>query len=190
VDAATAAATAALTDFGIAKEIEYQTLDTSIEPGMVQTVTMAAHSLSAAIFTIQDVSFSVEQGLMVCSVTATNARLKGTAEIFSSFQGGGSTSGGSTGGVSGSGGSTGGATTLPVTLTANTTLNGPGAPADGAILVYIVTQNATGGWTITWGTDFHASVGTNLDTTANAVTTFTFFGLGGKWYTLAPPSVR
>lgn len=73
------------------------------------------------------------------------------------------------------------------TLTADATVNGPGAPStDGDLLIVTVTQDATGGWVITWGTDFAAGIPANVSLKGDSITTFSFFGWGGVWWPSAP----
>lgn len=88
------------------------------------------------------------------------------------------------GGGSGGGGSAGSGTggTLSVTLSANTTITTLPPSADGDILTVFVTENATGGYTITWdAAAFQAGTLTAIDTRPNKTTVFTFVGLSGKW---------
>ena len=73
------------------------------------------------------------------------------------------------------------------TLTADTSIVGPGAPAaDGDLLQVVIIQDATGGWEITWGADFATGIPTTVALKADAVTVFGFFGWGGVWWPAAP----
>ena len=70
-----------------------------------------------------------------------------------------------------------------VSLTADTTVTGPGAPsADGDLLIVAVTHDGLGAWVLTWGGDFAAGSPSNVADKANAVTVFPFVGIGGTWW--------
>lgn len=58
-----------------------------------------------------------------------------------------------------------------VSQTGNATLSNPTNPQDGVIYTWQLTQDATGGRTITWGSNFRKLAGDTFTTTANTVTT-------------------
>lgn len=68
------------------------------------------------------------------------------------------------------------------TLTANAVITADAPENDGDILFVFLTQNATGGWTITWDAAvFDTSTLTQTDTRASKTTKFEFVGVGGLW---------
>jgi hypothetical protein len=71
--------------------------------------------------------------------------------------------------------------TYTATLTGATAMVNPGATPAGVKLRYILTQDAVGGHTVTWGTNFvitHFS----MNATASATSVATFISNGTKWY--------
>lgn len=80
---------------------------------------------------------------------------------------------------------TGGAAVIKFfTLTANLTLNtisGATPPLANTLLLVILKQDGTGGWTTTWGTDFQTFPG-DLQVLPNTTSSILFGAYSGKWY--------
>lgn len=67
-------------------------------------------------------------------------------------------------------------------LTANITINNVASPVTGQTMVIVLTQDATGGRTVTWGTAY--SVLTTLQSAASSRTSFAFVYTGSAWIEL------
>lgn len=85
----------------------------------------------------------------------------------------------------------GGATLQQQTLTAaSTNITASIAATDGAFLLVMLTQDATGGRQIQWGSEFHFA-SANIDTTGGTVSMFLFVGATvsalTEWYLAALP---
>jgi uncharacterized membrane protein YgcG len=110
-------------------------------------------------------------------------------DAFSKSGGGGGSGGGSISG--GGGGSTTTATAYltDTTLVADATISQPASPVDGNAWMVIVRQNATGGWSVTWGTGIHLAP--TIDSTINSrpltMCVITFVASSGKWYVAGTP---
>jgi hypothetical protein len=85
-----------------------------------------------------------------------------------------------TGAVAASTASSGVANTITQTLTANAVITTSLVASVAALLIVILTQNATGGWTITFDTMF-SNCSNQIATDPNTVSTFLFVGNGTKW---------
>jgi hypothetical protein len=85
-----------------------------------------------------------------------------------------------TGAVAASTASSGVANTITQTLTANAVITTSLVASVAALLIVILTQNATGGWTITFDTMF-SNCSNQIATDPNTVSTFLFVGDGTKW---------
>ena len=85
-----------------------------------------------------------------------------------------------TGAVAASTASSGVANTITQTLTANAVITTSLVASVAALLIVILTQNATGGWTITFDTMF-SNYSNQIATDPNTVSTFLFVGNGTKW---------
>jgi len=72
------------------------------------------------------------------------------------------------------------ANVIILTLTANTIITTSLAAIEAALLIVILTQNATGGWTITFDTMF-SNCSNQIATDPNTVSTFLFVGNGIQW---------
>lgn len=95
------------------------------------------------------------------------------------------------GGGGGGGGGSVTSTVYSVTLAADTTINAPIAPAaDGDLLFVFITQDGTGGWDITWSTNFAAGAVTDVDGRAGYLTVYAFVGISGSWNEFIPPFMR
>ncbi len=94
--------------------------------------------------------------------------------------------------ITGGGGGGGSSSTLvEATLTADTTISVAGPAASGDLLIVELTEDATGGWAITWDTTFDSSVTTGINTVAFGVTVCFFYGKASLWYSLpGSPSFR
>ncbi len=67
-------------------------------------------------------------------------------------------------------------------LTADATITSPATAVDKAIWIARIDQDATGGWTVSWGADIYGAPEINADTTApDTMSTITFYGQSGKW---------
>lgn len=98
-------------------------------------------------------------------------------------------------GSSGTGGGGGGGDTAGMvasfTLTANAMLSAAAPSSDGQALTVRITENATGGWTITWDpASFDADTLVDLDKRPSKLTVYEFKALGGKWTQVAYPLMR
>ncbi len=98
--------------------------------------------------------------------------------------------------ASGGGGGGGGSATVPIEewllTTATTAITPLTVPTVGALLILVITQDATGGRQITWGPTVKWA-GVDIDTTATTVSVFHFFGRTDpssstvKWSLLSAP---
>lgn len=70
---------------------------------------------------------------------------------------------------------------------ASTTITASFTPAIGALLVVLLTQDATGGRAITWDVMF-SGASFQIDGTALTISTFLFTGNGTKWVMTGTPS--
>lgn len=73
-------------------------------------------------------------------------------------------------------------------LVANLTINAASVtpPAANTLLAVILKQDGTGGWTVTWGTDFQIGP-SDLQVLPNSYSVVLFAAYSGKWYLAAPP---
>lgn len=94
--------------------------------------------------------------------------------------------------VSNSAGGGGVTATIDLTLTANTNITSPTSPAPGDVLAVFITQNSTGGWTVTWDTIFRYPP-TGLGTVASTISSMLFVARTDpadsvvRWWLMAPP---
>jgi hypothetical protein len=73
-----------------------------------------------------------------------------------------------------------GSNTLAMTLNGNTTINAPTNPVDGLHHTFLLIQDGTGGWTVTWDPIFkHAW--SNTGNTAGKQSAITFVYNGTNW---------
>ena len=75
---------------------------------------------------------------------------------------------------------TGTTSIITQTLTADAVITTSLVASAAALLIVILTQNATGGWTITFDTMF-SNYSSQIATDPNTVSTFLFVGNGTKW---------
>jgi hypothetical protein len=78
--------------------------------------------------------------------------------------------------------------TFTMTLTGNVTSSTISNPIAGQTITFVITQNATGGWTFTWPTNTRGS--SNVEPTANAVSVQSFVFDGSVWRATGPGSVN
>lgn len=96
----------------------------------------------------------------------------------------------SAGGGGGGGGSVV-STVQQVTLTSNTSVVPNLLPAsDGDLLFVFITEDGTGGWSITWGAGIASGAVTDVDERANNLTVYAFVGISGSWNEFIPPFMR
>lgn len=76
------------------------------------------------------------------------------------------------------------------TLTANTAITHSTPASDGDLLFVLLTQNGTGGWTITWSAVFDTNTTTDIDSVANALTVVCFVGKSNLWKQFNPAFLR
>lgn len=78
--------------------------------------------------------------------------------------------------------------TFTMTLTGNVTGSTISNPIAGQVITFVITQNATGGWTFSWPSNTRGS--SNVEPTANAVSVQSFVFDGSVWRATGPGSVN
>lgn len=192
-DGPTVAEQANLETAGSPKSLEFVTYKYGLAFGQIFHVTLAKLHLTDFPLLIDTVSLSTDDNYMKWTIHCVRGPVIGDyITALSSLGGsGGSSGGGGVGGVGGGGSpSGGGVPTLvtDVTLTSDTTINNPGAPtSSGQLWVVILRQDATGHWTVTWGTD--VELAPPIDNTSEPSTMYiiSFVGIGTKWYVCGTP---
>lgn len=80
-------------------------------------------------------------------------------------------------------------TRLAVALTSNTTIN-PAIGPDGSLMVVEITQDATGGWLITWGANFETGLDDIIGSLPNQKTVALFYSNGSLWRMLGGLEIK
>jgi hypothetical protein len=180
-------------------EIKYTTLTPGLAPGQLQTVTIARHAVSGE-YLINEVRAYDDGGQMKYDIVGlSGVRLGQYLDMFKRMVASGGYSGSAASAPSGGGGGGGGGTAATanslsaITLTAADEIAvGDGipaipAPVEPAILIVVLTQDATGGRQITWSTDFKLAT-VEIDTTPDTVSIFSFVARAdGKWWMVGTP---
>lgn len=184
-----ALATATATNYAsIPERVEYQSYRGGLLPGMYQQIQLTDIGASGT-YLIDSVTLVTDGNIILYEVTAIYGALIGDwrATLADALGGSGSgTAGGSGTGGGGGGGASSTTTVTDVTLVADTTISSPGTSTNGQIWIVRAVQDATGGWTVTWGAD--AILGPDIGPAApgsadpDTMSIITFIGIGGKWY--------